>query len=289
MFDQVEAFCRPASVPEALRLLQRGKGQARIVAGGTDVVIAGGGSIRVLIDITRAGLNYIRRRPAGLAIGSTTTLSELEDSDVVRKAAGGILVRAAAACGSVANRNLATVGGNLANGSPAADMATPLLVLDAQTVVAGRFGRRRLPLAEYLAGATENRWGKSILVELIVPAPPGGKRCGWSFQKLGRTAADISIVNVAAGLQIDAKSRVKWARLALGAAAPTAIRVPSCEQRMVGRILDAGLIAEVAEEVSRAAQPVSDVRASADYRRQMSLVLAARALKECAAQAGVAI
>ena len=286
MFDQVEAFYRPASVPEALRLLQRGKGQARIVAGGTDVVVAGGDSIRVLVDITRAGLNYIRRRPSGLAIGATTTLAEVESSASLRNFAGGILPRAAATCGSIANRNLATVGGNLANGSPAADMATPFLVLGVQTVIAETRGRRRLPLADYLAGTTAGRWDKSILVELIVPEPPRGKRCGWSFQKLGRTAVDISLVNVAAGLQLDPKGRVKWVRIALGAVAPSAVRAESAEQRMAGRSLDAALIAEAAAEVAVSVCPISDVRASADYRRQVSAVLTSRALNECAAQAG---
>lgn len=286
MFDQVEAFCRPASVPEALRLLQRGKGQARIVAGGTDLVVAGGDSVRILIDITRAGLNYIRRKPPGLAIGSTTTLAELEESSLLQKFAGGILPRAAATCGSIANRNLATVGGNLANGSPAADMATPLLVLDAQAVVAEPRRRRKVSLAAYLTGAAANQWQKSILVELIVPDPPGGRHCGWSFQKLGRTAVDISLVNVAAGLGLDSKGRVKWVRIALGAVSPAAMRAAAAEERMVGRALDSALIDEAAEEASREIQPISDVRASADYRRQMSAVLTARALKECAAQAG---
>ena len=286
MFDKVEAFHRPASVPEALRLLTRGKGQARIVAGGTDAVLADGDSVRVLIDITRAGLNYIRRRTTGLAIGATTTLAAIEESELLHKLAGGILPVAAATCGSVPIRNLATLGGNLANASPAADTATPLLVLGASVVMADSRGRHKLPLAEYLEGAPTGRFARSILVEVIVPEPPHGRHCGWSFQKLGRTALDISLVNVAAGLQLDLKGRVKLARIALGAVAPTAMRVETAEQLMTGRVLDAALVSEAAGEVSRAVSPISDVRASAEYRREMSAVLTARALKECAAHAG---
>ena len=286
MFDQVEAFCRPASVPEALRLLQRGKGKARIIAGGTDLVVAGADDVRILIDITRAGLNYIRRKPSGLAIGAATTLAEIEESDLLRKTAGGVLCRAAATCGSISNRNLATVGGNLANASPAADMATPLLVLEASAVVADARGRRKLPLAEYLAGAPGGRFSNAILVEIVFPAPPGGKHCGWSFQKLGRTAVDIALVSVAAGLRLDSTGRVKQARLALGAVAPAALRMTAAERCLEGRLADAALIAEAAAEVERAVQPISDIRASAEYRREMSAVLTTRALRECIAAAG---
>jgi len=286
VFDQVEAFYRPASVPEALRLLQRGKGRARIVAGATDVVVAGGDGVRVLIDITRAGLSYVRRKPGGLEIGATTTLAEIEESETLRKIAGGILPLAAASCGSVSIRNMATLGGNMANASAAADMATPLLVLEASARIADAHGRRNLPLGDYLAGAAIGRFSKSILVEVAVPQPPGGKHCGWSFQKLGRTAVDISLVSVAAGLGLDAAGRVKWVRIALGSVAPTALRAGTAEQRMTGQTLDAALITEASEEVGRAVSPISDIRASAEYRREMSVVLTARALRECAARAG---
>ena len=289
MFDKVEAFFRPATVPEARRLLERGKGQARIIAGGTDVVVAGGDSIRILIDITHAGLNYIRRKPPGLIIGATTTMADLERSEVLHKFAGGILPRAAATCGSASIRNLATVGGNLANASPAADIATPLLALDASVVLAEKRGQRALPLAEYLAGASTGKFRQSLLVEVTVPEPPRGKHCGWSFQKLGRTAVDISLVNLAAGLQLDAKGHVKWVRIALGAVAPTAICIESVAHIMIGQTLDAALIAEAAREVARAVSPISDVRASAEYRREMSAVLTTRALEECRAQAGGAL
>ncbi|MGP8246216.1 MAG: FAD binding domain-containing protein [Bryobacteraceae bacterium] len=286
MFDTVEAFYRPASVPEALRLLQRGKGKARIVAGGTDVVVAGGESVRVLIDITRAGLSYIRRKGTALAIGATTTLAEVEESGDLRTFAGGLLPRVAATCGSVSIRNLATLGGNLANASPAADMAVSLAALDAAVTLADARGRHKLPLAEYLAGACNNGFSKSILVEVVIPEPPAGKSRGWSFQKLGRTAVDISLVSVAAGLQLDSRHCVKWARIALGSVAPTVMRAETAERQMIGRTLDDALIAQAAAEVARAVTPVSDLRASADYRREISGVLVARALRECAARVG---
>jgi carbon-monoxide dehydrogenase medium subunit len=289
MFDKVEAFYRPANVREALRLLSSGKGQARVVAGGTDVVVEGDRSIRFLIDITRAGLSYIRQRGTACVIGATTTMAELEASDVIQALAGGLLSRAARTCGSALIRNLATLGGNMAHGSPAADMATPLLVLDAAVVMVDSNGRHKLPLAEYLAAARTSRFAKALLVEVVIPDPPRGKGCQWSFQKLGRTAVDISLVNVSAGLQLDSRGRVKWARIALGSVSPVPMRASGAEQRMAGRILDQALLAEIGAEVAREVSPISDARASAEYRREICSVLTRRALEECSAPAGCSL
>jgi carbon-monoxide dehydrogenase medium subunit len=289
MFDKVEAFYRPANVREALRLLHSGKGHARVVAGGTDVVVEGDHSVRFLIDITHAGLSYIRHRGTACVIGATTTMAELEASDVIQALAGGLLSRAARSCGSLPIRNLATLGGNMANGSPAADMATPLLVLDAAVVMVDSKGRRRLPLAEYLKAARASRYAKALLVEVVIPDPPRGKGCQWSFQKLGRTAVDISLVNVSAGLQLDSRGRVKWARIALGSVSPAPMRASGAEQRMAGRILDQALLAEIGAEVAREVSPISDARASAEYRREICSVLTRRALEECSAPAGCSL
>ena len=288
MFEQVEVFYRPASVREAVRLLAGGKGRARIVAGGTDLVVDGDPTVRALIDITHSGLSYIRKQGGVCAIGAATTMAELEESRTILALGGGILARAAATCGSIQIRSVATVGGNLANGSPAADLVTPLLVLDAVVVVADAKGRRKLPIAEYLAARGTKGLRQSLLVEVTVPRPLG-RRCGWSFQKLGRTALDISVVNVAAGLQVDGSGRIQWARVALGAVAPTAIRAGATEENLQGRTLDAEAIADAAEGVMREVSPISDVRASAAYRREMCRVLTRRALEECAAQAGCAL
>ena len=288
MFEQVEVFYRPASVREAVRLLASGKGRARIVAGGTDLVVDADSTVRALIDITHSGLTYIRKQGGVCAIGAATTMAELQESRTILALGGGILARAAATCGSVQIRSVATVGGNLANGSPAADLVTPLLVLDAVVVVADAKGRRKLPIAEYLAARGTKGLRQSLLVEVIVPASKG-RRCGWSFQKLGRTALDISVVNVAAGLQVDGAGRIQWARVALGAVAPMAIRAGATEENLRGRTLDAEAVAEAAEGVMREVSPITDVRASAAYRREMCRVLTRRALEECAEQAGCAL
>ena len=288
MFEHVEVFHRPASVREAVRLLEGGKGRARIVAGGTDLVVHGDSTVRALIDITNSGLSYIRRQGGAFAIGAATTMAELEASAAIRALAGGLLARAAATCGSVQIRGVATVGGNLANGSPAADLVTPLLVLDAAVMVADAKGRRKLPVAEYLAARGAKGLRRSLLVEVIVPRVLGRRR-GWSFQKLGRTELDIALVNVAAGLQLDRLGRIEWARISLGAVAPTAIRAVVAEESLRGRTLNAEVLAEAAERVMREVSPITALRASAAYRREMCRVMTRRALEECAAQAGCAL
>jgi carbon-monoxide dehydrogenase medium subunit len=287
MFDTVEAFYRPGTVREALRLLQNGKNRARVVAGGTDLVVEADQSIRFLIDITHAGLSYIRRKGKACVIGATTTMATLENSPAIRALADGILARAAATCGSVQIRNMATLGGNLANGSPAADTATPLLALDAEVVLADARDWRKIPLAAFYSGWRKSAAGKVLLIEIAIPAPPRGGR--WSFQKLGRTESDISLVNAAAGLQLDSKGRVKWARIALGAVAPRPMRAVHAEELLVGRKVDESALAVVCDEVARAVRPITDVRAAAAYRREMCRVLVRRALEECAAGTGCSL
>jgi carbon-monoxide dehydrogenase medium subunit len=285
MFEHVEAFYRPTSVREALRLLQGRTGRARIVAGGTDLVVDADSTIRALIDLTHCGLIYIRQKAGVCTIGAATTLAELEESRAIRRLGGGILARAAATCGSIQIRNAATVGGNIVNGSPAADLLTPLLALDATVVIADGKGRRTLPLAQYRDFRGSPAMRKSLLVEVAVRVT-SGRHCGWSFQKLGRTAMDISLVNVAAGIQVDRSSRIQWARIALGAVAPTAIRATATEVKLRGGALDAESIAEAAESVMREVRSITDIRASAEYRREMCRVLTRRALEDCASQAG---
>ena len=287
MFDHVQAFYHPSSVPEALRLLRTLGPGSRVVAGGTDLAVQAKRSTRYLIDITRLGLDYIRRQSGGWVVGATTTMAALEQSPKMRSLADGIVSQAASTCGSVQLRNMATVGGNLANASPAADTATPLLALDASVVVQAVRGKRVLPLSEFFSGPHRTALNGALLLEIRVPGPKPRSR--WCFQKLGRTEADISVVNLAAGLQFDSAGRCAFARLALGAVAPTPMRAQAAETLLAGQKLSRALLQRVAESVMQAVQPISDIRASAEYRREMCGVLARRALMECAERAGCAL
>jgi carbon-monoxide dehydrogenase medium subunit len=286
MFDHIECFYRPTTVREALLLLRKAGKHGRFVAGGTDFVIQADRSTRFLIDITRLGLAYVRGNSRGCTIGSTTTMAAIEHSLITRTLAGGILAKAASTCGSIQNRNMATVGGNLANASPAADTAVVLLALDAQVVVAGSSRKRKIALSDFYSGPHQTVIKGELLEEVIIPALPRGGRLRWSFQKLGRTETDISLVNAAAGLQADAQGRIKWARLALGAVGPAPLRARNAESLLLGNTLTEDLLTRAGEAAMREVSPIRDSRASAEYRREMSGVLARRALRECAAQAG---
>ncbi len=289
MFDHIECFYRPGTLREALLLLRKVGKRGAIVAGATDIVTRADRSPRFFIDVTCLGLDFVRKNGRGCTIGAATTMMALEKSPVICGLASGILARAAAACGSIQNRNMATVGGNLANASPAADTAVVLLALDAQLVLAGSRRKRKIPLAEFCIGPHRTVLNGELIEEIVIPALPGGGRRGWSFQKLGRTETDISLVNTAVGLQADSRGRIKWARIALGAVGPMPLRARAAEKLLLGNVLSVELLARAGDAVMGEVSPISDGRASANYRREMSAVLVRHALRECAGHAGIRI
>jgi len=282
MFDHIRAFHQPRTVQEALKLLHRPGVKACPVAGGTDLVLRAGRSVTELVDITRLGLDAIRRNGRGLRIGAAATLAALEDSKAVQALADGILAKAAAYCGTVQMRNVATVGGNLANASPAADTATPLLVLDAEVVLHGLRGKRRIGLAEFFLAPHRTAAAGALLTEIVIPAPH--PRARFSLQRFSRTESDIAVVSVAAGLQLDGKGRCQWARVALGAVAPVPLRVKKTEAALLGQVLTPEVIERAMKVAAGEARPITDIRASAEYRAELIRLLLRRALLDCARQ-----
>jgi len=280
VFDHIRAFYQPRTVSEAIRLLHKPGGRTCLVAGGTDLVLRAGRSITDLVDITRLRLDYIRGSGQGVGIGAATTLAELEQSPHLQRLANGILAKAAACCGTIQTRNVATIGGNLANASPAADTATPLLVLDARIALQGLRSRRQVRLAEFFRGPHATAANGSLLTEIVIP--PCQPHTAWSFQRFARTEMDIAVVNVAAGLQLDRRGRCTWVRIALGAVAPQPIRTAKAEAVLADGILTKSRIERAADAAAQEVRPITDVRASAEYRTDLSRVLVRRALEECA-------
>ena len=291
MFDQLRAFHRPATIAAALRLFEAERrlgGRGRFVAGGTDLVVQGDRSLRYLVDLSRLPLRYVKKRGGGWAVGATSTMTDLEHARALRHFADGILAEAAGTAGSRQIRNMGTAGGNLANASPACDLAPPLLALDASVVIAGKGVRRTVPLDRFFRGVHRTALNGGLLVEIVIPALPKAPRgrAAWSFQKVGRLQSDIAVVNAAAGIVLDQHGSCAWARIALGAVAPTPLRARRAEALLVGHAFDRAAIEAAATRAAQEAKPVSDVRASADYRREMSRVLVARALSECLERMG---
>lgn len=249
-------YAEPRSIGEAVDLLGR-PGRSRALAGGTDLLVRlrrGAWEVDRVVNLKRIeDLRGVRGEAAWTRIGALTTLAELADSaEIARR--HPILLEAALQMSSPQVRNLATVGGNLCNASPAADLAPPLLCLEAELRIAGPAGERTLPIREFFVGPGRTALKPDeLLTEIRVPARAGRS----AFLKFSpRSAMDLAVVNVAC-FAADGDVRV-----AVGAAGPTPRRVPPSP-----------------EEAMAACAPIDDLRASAEYRRALVRILVRRALE----------
>ncbi len=273
---------QPSTVREAVRALAaRG---AVAMAGATDLIPAmrkGEIRPRILVNLKGiAGIRGVKRTRRGIWIGALTRVADLLDDPVIAQNLP-LLAEVAAEFASPQIRNLATIGGNLCNAAPSADLALPLLVFDATAEVRGRSGKREIATSDFFRGVnrTALRRGE-ILTGLLVPRPR--VRTGAAHLKLGvRKAMDLAFVGIAAAVQVSSDGKkCRRARVALGSVAPTPRRAAKAEAVLEGQVVTSQLIDEAAEAAVSAARPVSDLRASADYRREMTRVLTGRALRE---------
>ncbi len=278
------AYHRAATVAEALLLLARYRGRAVLLAGGTDVLVqmrTGKRLPAAVIDIKRiralAGAIRVDRR-GRIEIGALTTLGEIERSAVLGRQAP-LLVRAVATMASPQVRNRGTVGGNLCNAAPSADTAPPLLALDANVRLVGARGKRTLPLGEFFTGPGQTVLrGKEMLGAILLPRPPAGLR--GAFRKLGvRESMECAVASAAVAVAKE-RGTIRHARIVLGAVAATPLRVPVAEALLVGRAGGPLDILAAAGEAAAAARPITDVRGSQEYRREMVRCLVRRALEE---------
>jgi carbon-monoxide dehydrogenase medium subunit len=209
-----------------------------------------------------------------------TTHKAIEQS-VVLQGPLAALAEAARVVGGHQIRNVATIGGNVANASPAADLLPPLLTLDASVRVTGSAGNRQVPLADFLRGpGAVDRAVDELLVSLAFARPPFG--AATAFIKAGRRRAmEISIVCVAALLALNAYGRCGTVRIALGAVGPTAMRAAAAEQALLGCEPTEAALCEAGRIAAAGCAPIDDVRASADYRRMLVQALVPRALRRC--------
>jgi CO/xanthine dehydrogenase FAD-binding subunit len=276
-------YFAPAGIKEALTLLAEHGGKATVLAGGTDLVP----KINyyelkpdILIYTGGIGWDYIKEENGKLVIGAGTTWTQLTTNSLVTKKAG-VLAEAAKQGGCVATRNAGTIGGNLANASPAADLATPLLVLDAEILLKSAKKKRVVPIKEFFTGRGETVLKPDeLVVEIHIP-PLRGKT---TFLKLGRRRAmTLSVVNVAVRLEMAKKRSRSFrtcneVRIALGSMAPTPIRCEKAEEMLQGKELTIELIKACAAQAIDETSPIDDQRASAWYRERAGTVLVAQAL-----------
>ena len=267
----------------AIELLARYGESARLLAGGTDLLVdlkTANCGPRVLVDITRVReLKQLELSDERLVIGAMVTLAEIPRSPLVRELCPA-LAEAARSVGAVQTRNLGTIGGNLANAVPSMDTGPALLALDAKVTVAGPGGLRRVALGGFFAGPRKTTIGRDeLILDVSVPAESLGKPM--AFLKFGlRKGQALALVNVAAGFIARGSPPVfHGTRIALGAVAPTVIRASEAERYLDGRTIDAQAMAAAGAIAAGEARPISDFRASASYRRELIAVLTRRALE----------
>jgi len=268
-------------------MLARYQEQARVIAGGTDLLIAlkehAERPAYVISLASIPGWRYIEYDEAqGLRIGAATTVRSVETSPIVR-AKYPVLAVAAGLLASIQIRNLATVAGNICRASPSADMPPALLVLRATVKLVGSAGDRLVPLEEFFTGPGRTvLQPDELLAEIQVP-PPHPQTGAVYIKHSPRRAMDLAVVGVAALVALEG-GRCVEARIALGAVAPTPRRAPAAEEILRGREPTAVRIEDAARAAAELASPISDLRGTAKYRRQMVHVLTRRALDGALAQ-----
>ena len=275
----------PASLPEALGLLSRYGEKAEVYAGGTDLLVAMKKREKTPKHLIH--LNKIREMTGihpdgkkGVRIGALTTLGELERSTLVQ-GKYTILWDAVTMMASPQVKSLGTLGGNLCSAVPSADTAPPLIALGASVKMAGPNGEREVLLENFFRGPKESVLQKNELMKEVFIPQPGDVASGKYLKLMRREAMDLALVGVAACLTMDASRKIcKGVRIALGAVAPTPIRVPQAEEVLINREIDEVRAAEAGKAASVVCRPIGDIRSSLAYRCAMVEVLTKRAILE---------
>ena len=276
----VAEFITPTSLGDALSIKKDRGAAARVIAGGTDLILRMRDKVlspTLLIDLRRLSLDGITLTDEGLSLGAYVSLSQVLESADIEKYFPAL----PAACREFAGppiRNRATLGGNIVNASPAADLVPPLIAYDANIVLSSSGGERVLPLVEFFVGPGQSVIEPGeILTEIRLPLMPTPSAA--MFIKLGqRRSMAISQVNVTTRLTVGESGLPVEARIVLGSVAPVPMRAVTAEKLLQGEQLSDELLSEAAIKAREEVTPISDVRASESYRLQMTEVLVRRAL-----------
>ncbi|HOC06973.1 MAG: FAD binding domain-containing protein [Bacillota bacterium] len=275
---------RPQNLQEALDLLAEYKGSARVMAGGTDLMIAlrakkGMENVKYIIDISRLQeLAYIREGE-GLEIGPLATMTQVAESPVVRQCAG-VLAAAASTVGSPQIRNRGTIGGNVVNAAVCADTVAPLVALEAKVKLERKGGSRWLPLDQFITGPNRTQLAADELMTGIVFAKLPAN-AGWGFMRLARREAlAIARMNVAVVIKRDSQGKVEDASIVPGAVLPRPGRVTEAEKLLIGTIPDGALARRAGEAVAEAMISAAGRRWSTPYKEPAIIALTERAIKQ---------
>jgi carbon-monoxide dehydrogenase medium subunit len=275
---------------DALEKMKEWGPQAKILAGGTDLVPALKKKKiqpRCVISLHKLReLDYVRKADSQIRIGAMTKHGDLAANPILKRDCS-ILCEAVRLIGSWQIRNVATIGGNLCTASPAADSAGPLLVLDARAVIAGLDGEKEIPLDSFFKGPGETALQPNQLLKEIVIDLPKTRSAGCYLKLMRKKAVDLALVGVAFQVELDGSGqRLGRVTIGLGGVAPTPIRARKAEQALEGLTREEAMkkAPEAARNAVEATRPISDVRASASYRRAIVGVYVQRAVEEISAR-----
>ncbi len=275
-------FQRPHSVSETCEILERHGTAAKLLAGGTDLLVSLKRKLlapEFVVAVDRvAELEGVENGNQVLSVGSLTTAAQLAGNRSVKKLFPA-LSQAAGGLGTPPIRNRATTGGNLVTARPAADLIPPLVVLDATVLLRSMGGLREIPVAQFVTGPGQTLLDSNeVLTRVVVPRPEPGS--GSAYIKFGaRQSCEISIVSVAVFVSLTPAGRkIKSAKICLGAVAPKPLRCTSAEELLASATPRESSFAAAGQAAARASRPITDQRGSAQYRRQMVDVLTRRAL-----------
>ena len=267
-------------------LTAKAKKNIMAIAGGTDLLVKLHDTIDtpnpklLVLDYIKSLHKIVINSKRQISIGPLVTFDEIEQSQLLRQFAPQ-LVAAASLAGSAQIRNQATIGGNIANASPAGDLIPPLYALDAKLELSSIKGKRHVPIEDFFLGPGKSILKSSELITSIkIMARPG---FAFFLRLATRQALAISKVSVAAGIRID-KGIVDEVYIALGAVAPTVIRASETEKILIGKELIQENICHAAEIAKSEARPIDDIRSNAEYRREMVAVLLSRGLTQIASK-----
>jgi carbon-monoxide dehydrogenase medium subunit len=270
LFRPKECF-RPKSVEEAVSFLDK-YDNAKVIAGGTDLLVDKPPEVEYLVDISCLNLRYVTIDEF-LRIGALTTIRDLEISPLLKGGPYLAISEAARSFGSLPIRNTATVGGNICNAISSADIPPPLVALDAKVKVVGPREERILPLGEFFVGNRQTLLRKNeLLVEVQVPQFP--PNTGAAFIKFARTSIDLALVNMAVKITLEGELMKQVRVVVGGGVGPTLIRSKKAEEILENQKINEKILDEAAEAVSAELRPrPTSIRGSGEYKREISKVL----------------
>jgi xanthine dehydrogenase FAD-binding subunit len=281
-------YAKASSVDEAVALLQKGGTTARVLAGGTDIIVQARErrrDVKLFIDIKPILETQELRYDAdsGLTIGAATPCYLIYNDDTVKRFYPA-LVEAASVIGGIAIQGRASFGGNLCNSGPAADSVPAMIVAQGSANIAGPAGRRSVPIEDFCTGPGQNVLEPgAFVVSMHFPSPASNSGTAWE-RFIPRNEMDIAVTNAGAYLRFDGQN-VSDARVAIGAVAPTCLLVREAAEALVGKPLTDETIEAAGEAAKAAARPIDDMRGSIKQRKHLSAVLVERTLRVAAERA----